>query len=246
MSRSLLQLTGTDAVPFLQNLVTNDVTMLQDGAVYAALLTPQGKFLVDFFVFSDGSGGLLMDVAQDHAAKLLQRLTLYRLRADVKIEHADRHLHRGTGTPPVDGWADPRHPDMGWRAWRDTPQPNTELPDWDARRVAHLIPEIDIELTPDSYILECNFEAINGVDFRKGCYVGQEVTARMKHKTTLRKGLVRVHVSGAAQTGDDIVVNGKVVGQLLSRVDDTAIAYVRYDRAAPRMECGAGLVSVST
>lgn len=242
MTRSLLRVSGTDATEFLQGLVTKDVTRLADGPVYAALLTPQGKYLADFFLIAD-CDDVLVDVATDLVPGLTQRLSMYKLRADVTItQEADKHLHRGLGAPPDDGWLDPRHPEMGWRAWRDSPQ--TEDPvDWDARRVAYLVPETGTELTPDSFILEMNFDAMNGVDFRKGCYVGQEVTARMRHKTTLRKGLARVHVSGQAEPGHDITAGGKPAGKLLTRSGDEAIAYLRFDRAEGEMECGTARVT---
>ena len=100
-----------------------------------------------------------------------------------------------------------------------------------------------MELTPDTFILEVGFEALNGVDFRKGCYVGQEVTARMKHKTTLRKGLAQVDVSGDAAPGTEIKAEGKPAGTLLSRAGDAAIAYLRFDRAKGPMQAGAAEVT---
>ena len=105
-------------------------------------------------------------------------------------------------------------------------------------RVANLIPKTGLELTTDTFILEACFEAINGVDFRKGCYVGQEVTARMKHKTKLRKGLAQVSVFGDAEPGTEILADGKSVGRLLSRSNDQAIAYLRFDRATKPMQAG--------
>ena len=108
--------------------------------------------------------------------------------------------------------------------------------------MAHLVPETGVELTPDTFILEAGFERLNGVDFRKGCYVGQEVTARMKHKTELRKGLARVSVEGEAATGDKILNGVKEAGELLSRAGDEAIAYLRFDRAKDDMQAGEAVV----
>ena len=105
-------------------------------------------------------------------------------------------------------------------------------------RVAHAVPQAGIELTADTFILEAGFEALNGVDFRKGCYVGQEVTARMKHKTKLRKGLVQVSIDGDAAPGTVILVGGKTVGTLFSRTDDSALAYLRFERAVGSMQAG--------
>lgn len=224
--RSVFALTGTDRIDFLQGLVTNDVA--KGGIVYTALLTPQGKFIADFFVITDNDR-LLLDVAQSHAAMLFQRLSMYRLRADVQIAQTELIVSRGTGTAPADALADPRHAALGWRLYSDADQ--SDSTDWDALRVAHLVPETGIELTPETYILEANFEALHGVDFRKGCFVGQEIVARMKHKTELRKGLCRVHLQGTAQPGEEVTSDGKPVGLLHTRSGDHAIAFLRFDRA---------------
>lgn len=224
--RSVFALTGIDRIDFLQGLVTNDVA--KGGIVYTALLTPQGKFIADFFVITDNDR-LLLDVAQSHAAMLFQRLSMYRLRADVQIAQTELIVSRGTGTAPAGALADPRHAALGWRLYSDADQ--SDSTDWDALRVAHLVPETGIELTPETYILEANFEALHGVDFRKGCFVGQEIVARMKHKTELRKGLCRVHLQGTAQPGEEVTSDGKPVGLLHTRSGDHAIAFLRFDRA---------------
>ncbi|MEM1353122.1 MAG: tRNA-modifying protein YgfZ, partial [Pseudomonadota bacterium] len=147
------------------------------------------------------------------------------------------------GAPPEDGFPDPRSPVLGWRAYRATP-PADDYVDWTALRVAEKVPETGVELTPDSFILEMGFERLHGVDFRKGCYVGQEVTARMKHKTELRKGLARVRVIGAAGPGTEITADGKIVGTLHSRSGDEALAYLRFDRATSAMRAGSAEVSL--
>ncbi|MEM8655449.1 MAG: folate-binding protein [Pseudomonadota bacterium] len=239
-NRHVFRLSGSDTRSFLQGLVTNDVDKIDQGLVYAALLTPQGKYIADFFLAVDGTD-ILLDAHADQADMLRQRLTMYKLRADVTITDTDLHVHRGLGEVPADGAADPRHPDMGWRAYRDMPQ-SDDTTDWTALRVAHLIPETGVELTPDTFILEAGFEALHGVDFRKGCYVGQEVTARMKHKTTLRKGLARVQVTGDAAPGTPITADDKAAGTLLSRAGDAAIAYLRFDRAGGPMQAGQAAV----
>lgn len=241
--RKIFRLSGADVRPFLQGLVTNDVDKLADGLVYAALLTPQGKYLADFFLVADGDD-VLLDVAASHGAGLAQRLAMYKLRADVAIDETNLHVHRGVDAVPEDGYPDPRNVALGWRAYRDKPQDANDG-DWEALRVAHSIPETGIELTPDTYILEAGFDALAGVDFRKGCYVGQEVTARMKHKTTLRKGLVQVAVDGDAPTGTEITVGEKVVGTLYTQADGRGLAYLRFDRAGPDMVAGDARVSWS-
>ncbi|MEM7090299.1 MAG: folate-binding protein [Pseudomonadota bacterium] len=228
-TRRILRLSGSDAERFLQDLVTNDLSGPDDRLVYAALLTPQGKYLADFFLKRDGDT-VLLDVADDLADGLAKRLAMYKLRADVTIETTDLNLQRGTGPAPVGALPDPRHADMGWRAYTPDPE-HDDGTDWDAIRVRHCIPETGVELTPDSYILEARFEPLNGVDFKKGCYVGQEVTARMKHKTELRKGLRQVSITGTAPVGTAITSNGKAVGTLFTQSGGQAIAYLRFDRA---------------
>jgi folate-binding protein YgfZ len=235
-ARTILKISGPDAETFLQGLVTNDIEKLDQGAVYAALLTPQGKYLADFFLIRQDES-ILLDVAAELAKPLQMRLNMYKLRADVSIEETELHLHRGIGDVPADALVDPRTPDMGWMAYRDTPQADNQM-DWDALRIASGVPASGIELTPDSYILEMGFERLNGVDFKKGCYVGQEVTARMKHKTELRKGLAVVTIDGPAEPGTEITVDGKAVGTLHSRAGDRALAYLRFDRAKEGMTAG--------
>jgi tRNA-modifying protein YgfZ len=240
MTRALWQITGTDALPFLQGLVTNNVLPLKDrGIVYGALLSPQGKYLADFFVVNTGAM-LVIDIAETLATATLRRLTMYKLRADVQITPVDMPVACGTGPMPDGAFTDPRTPAMGWRAYGTA---QTETVDWDALRVAHMVPETGRELIPDdSYILEMGFERLHGVDFRKGCYVGQEVTARMKHKTELRKGLAQVQLSGAATEGGEITADGKPVGTLHTIAGDKALAYLRYDRAVD-MQAGAATVT---
>lgn len=229
--RQVAILGGTDALPFLQGLVTNDVLPLGrgPGMVWAALLTPQGKYLADFFVVNTGAA-LLLDLPATVAEAALRRLSMYRLRADVQITPADIPVTRGLGQPPEGALPDPRHAALGWRAYGLAPSSPGAI-DWDALRVEHLIPETGTDLIPDdSYVLEMGFERLHGVDFRKGCYVGQEVTARMKHKTELRKGLVRVRLDGPAAPGTPILQGEKPAGRLGTVSGDRALAWLRHDR----------------
>lgn len=231
-NRAIVRVGGAERVAFLQGLVTNDVNKLaKAGIVYAAILTPQGKFLVDFFLVADGDT-ILLDTDAGQADDLIKRLTLYKLRSKVTIERTDIAVTRGVGPAPAGALPDPRHPAMGWRLYGESLQQGAPV-DWDARRVRACVPEHGIEMTPnESYILEQGFERLNGVDFRKGCYVGQEVTARMHHKTELRKGLVQVGIDGAAEPGTPITTeDGKPAGVLHTRSGDRALAWLRHDRA---------------
>ena len=230
--REIIKVSGNDARDFLQGLVTNDVNKIDQGLVYAALLTPQGKFLFDFFIFADGAD-VMIDVASDQSKPLLKRLMMYRLRADVEFNIVPLYLQRGLGMPPEGGYADPRHRDMGWR--RYSPNTVADDVDWTARRIAALVPEAGSELTPDSYILEWGFETLNGVDFSKGCYVGQEIIARMKHKTKLRKGMTRVAIEAPVPLHTPILSQGKDAGFICSQSSGHALAYLRFDRIGDNM-----------
>ncbi|MDP5216878.1 folate-binding protein [Ruegeria sp. 2205SS24-7] len=239
-TRRILMITGSDATDFLQGLVTNDMKGLEHGLVYAALLTPQGKYIADFFLVRQGDT-ILLDVAEILGDMLFKRLSMYKLRADVQIAESALNLQRGTGPAPEGALPDPRHADLGWRHYSEVEE-SDDGSDWDAIRVAHCIPETGVELTPDSYILESGFEALNGVDFKKGCYVGQEVTARMKHKTALRKGLCLVDIDGEAEPGTAITADGKPAGTLFTRSGNRAMAYLRFDRAKNDLSAGAARV----
>jgi folate-binding protein YgfZ len=240
--RSLFEITGADREHFLQGLVSNDLRQLAQGPVYAALLTPQGKYLADFLLVPRGDA-ILLDVATPIAAATVKRLSMYKLRADVQIAPSPLQVRRGTGPAPAGAVADPRHPALGWRLYGT--ESGDDGTDWDAIRVAHCIPETGIELTPETYILEAGFERLHGVDFRKGCYVGQEVTARMKHKTELRKGLTTVAITGAAPVGTEITAEGRVVGTLFTQSGGRAIAHLRLDRASGPMQAGSAQVTLA-
>ncbi|WP_340109867.1 folate-binding protein [Pikeienuella sp. HZG-20] len=251
-SRAVLRASGPDARAMIQDLVTNDLDQLGEGdLVYAALLTPQGKYLFDFFIGADeGGDGFLIDIAADRAGAFAQRLAMYRLRRKMEIAPADLSvaLFWGDAPPPPGARADPRSAAMGWRIYGadlalTEGAREASRADLDLLRVRHCVPETGVELQPDeTYILEAGFERLNGVDFRKGCYVGQEVTARMKHKTTLKKGLVRVSVEGDAAPGTPIEADGKPAGALFTVAGGEGLAHLRFDRAEGAMRAGGATV----
>ena len=233
--RTVLRVSGPEAAEFLQGLVTNDVAQLKHGLVYAAMLTAQGKYRADFFLVPQQDGSVLLDVAAALAEDLTRALSLYKLRAKVTLEPTEITVSQGTGPAPEGAFADPRHPSLGWRGYDGQP---SQPADWDALRVSACVPQSGVELTPDTFILEAGFERLGGVDFRKGCYVGQEVTARMKHKTELRKGLALVEVQGSAPVGTEIMAGEKVAGTLYTQANGQGIAYLRFDRAEGEMTAG--------
>ena len=258
--RTVLRMAGADVRDVLQNVVTNDLARVAPGrAVYAALLTPQGKYLFDFLLVEGPDGALLIDCAADRAEALAGRLRMYSMRRDATVTGAAGlavALVWGGAIPegaPAGTLAvpDPRAAALGWRIYAADPEAaltavGAALADraaYDALRIAHMVPASGIELVPDqTYILEAGFEALNGVDFRKGCYVGQEVTARMHHKTVLKKRLVRVRVEGEAAPGTPVTAGGKPAGTLFSQSGGQGLAHLRLDRATGVLEAGAARV----
>lgn len=263
-TRGVLRFAGADARAVLQGVVTNDVDKVKPGiAVYSALLTPQGKYLSDFFLIDGGEGAILIDVSVEQAASLAQRLKMYALRRDavLSVEQGCEiavtwSMDGSEAVEPetVEGFVlrDPRDPALGWRrygpnaaSWISGEGIETaDKKDRDALRVALVVPETGVELLPDdTYVLEAGFERLGGVDFSKGCYVGQEVTARMKHKTSLRKGLVRVAVQGTTEPGTQVTSEGKPAGTLFTHANGQGLAHLRLDRAGQDMAAGAASVA---
>ena len=234
--RTVLCVSGPDAKSFLQNLVTNDVNKLSNNIIYSALLSPQGKLVTDFFLL-DSDQDILIDVNSQVSEALLKLLSLYKLRAEISIEKTDLKVSTGIKNKPQKALEDPRHPNMGWRYYskKDISEKNI---DWKNLRIENLIPEFGKELSSDSYILEYGFEKLNGVDFRKGCYVGQEVTARMKHKSKLRKGLTIVETKGSVPFDTPVYANDKLVGKVFSSTSSRALAYLRFELATKKMMAG--------
>jgi folate-binding protein YgfZ len=242
MDRTVLRIAGSDRESFLKGLVTHDVGPPGAGLTYAALLTPQGKYLADFFLLNRGED-ILLDVKVDLAPALARRLSMYRLRAAVTIEDSGLGVVRGLGPAPEGCFDDPRDPSLGWRGY-GLEEGGAPAVDWEALRVAACVPETGVELIPEeTFILEVGFDRLSGVDHRKGCYVGQEVTARMKHKTELRKGLTVVDVAGTAPVGTPIHAGEKPAGTLYTQSGGRAIAYLRFDRAKGEMQAGEAKVT---
>lgn len=243
--RAVLRISGADCASFLQGLVTQDVKRVaRDGIAYGAMLTPQGKLVCDFFMVADGDA-ILLDLPQDQAAAMLQKLTMFKLRSAVEITQAPIEVNAGIGQMPDGAVQDPRHPDMGWRFYGELTATGAAI-DWDAMRVAAQVPETGAELIPgESFILELGFERLNGLDFRKGCYVGQEVTARMHHKTELRRGLVTLRIDGSAPVGTRIeMADGREAGKLGTQSNGVALALVRFDRMKGQLRAGEATVTL--
>jgi len=239
-NRSIVRLSGADTRSFLQGLITNDVMAVAPGhAVYAGLLTPQGKYLYDMIIMSDGDD-LLLDVEADRLGEILRRLMMYRLRAAVEITDESERLSvwAAFGDVPETGISapDPRAADLGTRMILPAGEtPNSEpLPfaDYETKRLSLGVPDGSRDMKVDKYFwLETAAERLNGVSFTKGCFIGQELTARMKHRTTLKKLLVPVMVAGGAPEPDTSIItaSGKDAGDIRTGAGDHALAYLRIE-----------------
>src|SRR3990172_7279919 len=232
-SRSVLRVRGADARKYLQGLITNDMGKAQGGeAIHAGLLSPQGKILFDFFVVPAGDG-FLVDVAQDKAEELLKRLAFYRLRAQVEIAEEPSLVVAvawgGTPRQPEGAivYADPRLPELGFRLLAPK---GTSAADFGCEPA----PEEDYHA----------FRIRHGVDFAKGCYVGQEVVSRMEHRGTARKRIVPVEGEAPLpSSGTDIEVDGVPIGSLGSVSGASSLALIRLDRAEEALASGKKLTA---
>ena len=243
--RGVVSVTGDDARGFLDNLVTNDMDLLdRQPAIHAALLTPQGKILFAFFVVKVPDG-FLLETSRMAAADLVKRLTLYKLRAKVALNDisASRAVVVSWGEeqpelPLALSYPDPRSVALGWRhlmapemAQKLAPQ-DAGAAAYDRHRIGTGVPEaVRDYLLGDTFVHEANFDGQGGVSFTKGCFVGQEVVARMQHKTVVRKRVVRVAGASPLTEGADVLVGEAVIGRIGSTDGCAGLAMLRLDRA---------------
>ncbi len=235
-SRAAVALGGPDWRTFLQGLITQDVETLANGeARFAGLLTPQGRLLFDLFVIGAGDG-CLIDCAADRRDALIQRLGIYRLRAKVDIAPSDltvEVLWDSTAAPA--GWiADPRLPALGWRGYgAAAPAGATRVDEaaYEAHRLALGVPgpaDWGVEAT---YPIEADFDLLNGIDFKKGCFVGQETTSRMKRRGAVKSRMVPVAFDGPPpEHGAELLAGNLRTGVTLSGAEGRAMALLRLDR----------------
>jgi folate-binding protein YgfZ len=233
-SRAVLAIDGPDRVGFLQGLVSNDVTRAApDRAVWAALLTPQGKWLADFFIIAEAER-LLLDVEAASAGMIATRLGRFRLRSKVTIAPTPLVVHAAWGeTAPVVAAlvvADPRLEAAGWRVLAAAPLPtDAGADDYDAHRIRLGLPDGGRDLEADkTLLLEAGFDELGGISWDKGCYMGQELTARTRYRGLVRRRLVPVVADGLLpEPGTVIVAGDEEVGELRSRAGSRGLAMLR-------------------
>jgi folate-binding protein YgfZ len=235
--RSIIAVHGPEARGFLQGLITNDIEMIAPGrAIYAALLTPQGKILFDFLI-TEGDAALLIDCHRDVRDALIKRLSMYRLRARVQIEAREQlavfvGLH---GQPAERGvtFEDPRLPALGRRsigARAEIPDIIPNATGYHEHRVALGVPEAADFGSEKMFALDADLDELHAVNFEKGCYVGQELTARMKHRGTARKRLLSIEGDAALPASGELRANGHSIGEVVSSYGVRGFALVRLDR----------------
>jgi folate-binding protein YgfZ len=240
--RAVLAVSGTDRVRFLNGLVSNDVAQVAPGrAVWAAMLTPQGKYLSDFFIIADGER-LLLDCEAAQRDMLAHKLARFRLRADVAIAPADFAVHAAWGDAPRQGIeaaprqglvaVDPRLPEAGWRVLAAAPVPDPDaFADWDLHRLRLGLPDGTRDLEPDkSVLLEAGFDELGGISWTKGCYMGQELTARTRYRGLLKRRLLPVRAATPLPpTGTPVMSGAREAGVLRSVIAADALALLRLD-----------------
>lgn len=262
--RGVVRIAGEPARGFLNGLVTGDMaSVTMEHAAYAALLTPQGKMLVDFLVVEAPpalDGGLLLDCPGDLAATLVQKLNFYKLRAKVTVEDLSHTLAvmavwNAAPLPGPSGYADPRLPALGHRimiephlAAATAAALGASLVDphnYEAHRIALGIPRGGVDFAyGDAFPHEADMDQLAGVDFAKGCYVGQEVVSRMQHRATARTRVVPLAYEGfAPQPGTPVMAGDKAIGTLGSSAAGRALALVRLDRVADALAAGLPLAA---
>lgn len=243
--RAVLAISGPGARDFLQGLVTNDIVVgLAPGSgLYTALLSPQGKILFDFLV-TEGDGALLLDVARDQREALLKKLKMYRLRSKVEIEARDQlgvYVNL-TGHPDnralsyadrAVSFADPRHGGLGTRSIGATAEMPANLAGprgYHEHRLKLGVPEAGDFGFEKVFALDAGLAELNGVSFSKGCYIGQELTSRMKHRATSRKRILSVTAQAEIPAEGALTRDGAEIGELISSYGHTAFVLVRLDR----------------
>ena len=240
-ARAVLRLTGADRVSFLNGLVSNDVALAQPGrAVWAALLTPQGKYLADFFIFADGDA-LLLECDASQAPMLAQKLLRFRLRADVAIAPVDLAVCVAWNGPPPAAQVsapDPRLEAAGWRLLSAEPlQATASFDDWDQHRLRLGLPDGLRDLEAEkTVLLEAGFDELGGICWTKGCYMGQELTARTRYRGLLKRRLFPVHADQLPAYGTPIRQGEREVGEMRSSNGGAGLALLRIDAVGGELD----------
>ncbi|MBJ7483516.1 folate-binding protein [Brevundimonas sp.] len=232
-SRSLIRVAGPDARPFLHNLLTQDVETLEDGDVrFGALLSPPGRLLFDLFLIGEADS-VLLDVAAERREALVQRLSMYRLRAQVEVTSDESAVFASWPEVAPGFVVDPRLSALGGRGYGGVATVTATKADYDAHRLALGVPDPFADAGSDrTYPIEANLDLLNGIDFAKGCFVGQETTSRMKRRGTIKNRMLPLAFDGPTPTfGAEVLSGERRAGEVLSGATNAAIGLMRLDRS---------------
>ena len=226
LNRSVIRLSGEGLYDWLNGLITNS---LNADINFAALLTPQGKIIADFFVVKDADDWLI-DTPTKFKDNLIKRLKMYKLRAPIEITESDLNVYALWGGQGEEGFVDPRHEELGKRLLTADDLPTEG--DYNAHRLSLGVPDSEFDFgTQEMFPADANMDLLNGVDFKKGCFVGQEVVSRMKRKTEVRKRMRGFSYDGTLSS-TDIKAGARVVGQVLHSHVGQGMTLIRLDRLA--------------
>lgn len=230
-SRALVRVSGPDARPFLHNLLTQDVESLSPGDLrFGALLSPPGRLLFDLFLVGQVDG-VLLDVGADRREALIQRLSMYRLRANVTIDALDIPVMAAWNGDAAGFITDPRASGLGGRRYDGAATPDATEADWLAHQLAVGAPASGDAVIDKTYPIEADLDLLHGIDFQKGCFVGQETTSRMWRRGAIRNRMLRITFDGPPPAMGAEVLNGDLrAGEVMTGHDGAAMALLRLDR----------------
>jgi folate-binding protein YgfZ len=246
-NRGTVTVSGPDRRTFLQGLISNDINLLDtQPCVYACLLNAQGKFLHDFFITERDSIITLECEGGERAIDLHKKLSMYTLRADVKIDHQENvAIYSIPSSPGLSGgstngfpasagnddngiYPDPRHEKLGFRAFKKPAGEERDFDEWDRLRISLTIPDGSRDLVVGNSALdEGHIDKLNGISYEKGCYIGQELTARMHYRSLGKKHLYTVSGELLRNPGEPIEINGKIIGEMRSICGDIGLALLK-------------------
>jgi len=235
LDRSLIRVSGPDARGFLNNVLTQELDGLDAAGVrHGALLTPQGKVIADMLLWAEADGGVLIDADPARAGDVMRRLAMYKLRANAALEDVSATLAvLASGAAFEDALPDPRLAALGWRKVGPRADAADGAGAYEARRIALGVPDLARDAAADEvFALEALLEELNGVDFQKGCFVGQENVSRMKRRATTRKKFCPIVFEGETPApGTPVMAGAAELGSVRSGVAGRAMALLRLDRA---------------
>lgn len=251
-NRGIIEIKGQETPAFLNNILTRNIDAADyENAVFAALLSPQGKFLFDMFIIKNGENSFLIDC--NDVNELFTKLRMYKLRAQIEINNLSNDLHvYHSLEKPIDSnfiyFKDPRNNELGYRVFANNVDETGDFADYETLRIKNSIPDTSNDLIRDGdFALEGLLDELGAIDFHKGCYIGQEMTSRMKRRGTLKQKLCSVQFNGPKPPyNTPIMANETEIGKIRTGVENHAMALIRFDRLKNAIANGENLFALET